>query len=117
MATLMQLGADVCRVALQHVESRLHHLHTVVGAARRGIRNTLFKGWLRKPKSSALVARHDAVAYAHSTIEAQMRLLADFAFIVQVCLHARACSAQGADGGRGMRCGRTMSWRWLRTSW
>ena len=70
------------------LESRIVKLNGTINYSRRGLRNT-FKSWMRRPKqagpvTSADVAGMPSVLYPHTSIEAQIRVLADLAFMLQV---------------------------------
>ena len=70
---------------LPDVERRMFNLNGHVTATRKGLRNT-FKSWWRKPKpvmAAAPASQTMAAAYPWESTEAQIRLLADLAFVLQ----------------------------------
>ena len=85
--SLLQKGVIPC------MERRIQNLNAVVAKARRGVRNTLrsfFRGGREEEKDAAAAlgsiaqsAGVHSVRYPYHRIEAQMRLLADSAFMVR----------------------------------
>ena len=70
-------------------------LNSHINYSRKGLRNT-FKSWMRRPKqagplTSADVAGMPSLMYPHTSIEAQIRMLADLAFMLQVCVVLLSC--------------------------
>jgi len=73
----------VLKGVLPFLEARMFALNSQVGAAKKGVKNVL-KSWWRTPKKEDENARDDgALRYRFNTIEAQIRLLADCAFMLQ----------------------------------
>lgn len=81
------------KFVLPAMEARIFQLNEIVTATKKGVKN-VFKSWLRKPKelavrtpqltgNSTTTAVPGAVTYRYDSIEAQMRLLADTAFMVR----------------------------------
>ncbi|KAH9070164.1 hypothetical protein Ae201684P_002534 [Aphanomyces euteiches] len=62
------------------IESKILALNETVVAVRKGVRNAL-KAWWRKPKEST--ARVSAYSYRFDSIESNMRVLADMAFMIR----------------------------------
>ena len=80
----------VLKGVLPFLEARMFALNSQVGAAKKGVKNVL-KSWWGKAKKDDENARDEgAVRYRFNTIEAQIRLLADCAFMLQVCCWAKA---------------------------
>ena len=66
---------------LPMVEARLFKLTSHIDSARKGLQNTL-KSWWRRPRTVA--SPPSAPLYSYSTVEAEIRMVADLAFMVQV---------------------------------
>lgn len=80
-ASLIQKGV------LPELQRRMATLDATIASARKGIRNALKSFW-RKPKAASDRAHRGAVLYPHDSIEAQIRTLADLAFVIRDYDHA-----------------------------
>jgi hypothetical protein len=73
-------------ITLKHVlpflEARMFSLNSTVTAVRKGVKNVI-KSWWRKPKEEHDHSKQGELRYRHDSIESQIRLLADSAFILQ----------------------------------
>jgi hypothetical protein len=65
---------------LPWLEARMFSLNSTVAAVRKGVKNVI-KSWWRKPKEEE--QRSGELRYRYDTIESQIRLLADSAFMLQ----------------------------------
>jgi hypothetical protein len=86
MRMLQLMGRQ--EVIVPQLETRMFKLNSQISYSRKGLRNAL-KSWLRRPKQTGPLTSSDfaglpAVMYHHSSIESQIRQLADLAFMVQV---------------------------------
>lgn len=72
---------------LPELQRRMATLDATIASARKGIRNALKSFW-RKPKAAADRAHRGAVLYPYDSIEAQIRTLADLAFVIRDYDHA-----------------------------
>jgi trafficking protein particle complex subunit 8 len=75
------------RFVLPALESRIFQLNEVVSAKKKGVKN-VFKSWLRKPidlsaRTQLNNNNSSSVTYRADSIQAQVRLLADTAFMVR----------------------------------
>ncbi|ETW06659.1 hypothetical protein, variant [Aphanomyces invadans] len=68
------------KFVLPAIESKMFALNETVAAVRKGVRNAL-KAWWRKPKETA--NRASVYLYRFDSIESNMRLLADIAFLIR----------------------------------
>ena len=72
-------------VVVRQIESRIFSLTASVAKSKGGVRNAL-KSWWRKPKentSQSRTSNGDVLLYESSSVESQIRLLADLLFMVQ----------------------------------
>ncbi|XP_022745163.1 trafficking protein particle complex subunit 8-like isoform X2 [Durio zibethinus] len=67
---------------IPYIEQKIRVLNQQVSAARKGFRNQIKNLWWRKGKEDALDTPNGPV-YTFSSIESQIRILADYAFMLQ----------------------------------
>jgi len=85
MINIQNFMSDLIQnVVIHQIESRIFSLTASVAKSKGGMRNAL-KSWWRKPKeatSQAKTANGDVLLYESSSVESQVRLLADLLFMV-----------------------------------
>ena len=86
-ADLTAIAEFIADLSVKHVlptmERRMFQLNSEITAARKGFKNAL-KSWWRKPKTDVdTKAGPQDVRYPHDSIESRIRLLADYAFMLQ----------------------------------
>jgi hypothetical protein len=71
-------------IVVRHIESRIFTLTASVAKSKGGVRNAL-KSWWRKPKETtqSRTSNGDVLLYESSSVETQIRLLADLLFMVR----------------------------------
>ena len=72
----------VAKGVVAEMERRMFTINQEVNASRKGFKNT-FKSWWRKPKESKRRRNAEDPLYDHQSIESQIRLLGDLAFMVR----------------------------------
>ncbi len=83
MMGLQKLMTDVvAKGVVAEMERRMFTINQEVNASRKGLKNT-FKSWWRKPKESKRRRNAEDPLYDHQSIESQIRLLGDLAFMVR----------------------------------
>ncbi|KAL9264874.1 Trafficking protein particle complex subunit 8-like protein [Drosera capensis] len=67
---------------IPHMEQKIRTLNEQVSATRKGFRNQIKNLWWRKGKDD-VPDKHDGPVYTYSSNESQIRLLADYAFMLR----------------------------------